>query len=101
MEGTIEMIPDPAKDHVLVGVRPRPLRLQENPPELIPNVTPLSESGEYRGSGNDAGAYAPNHSRRSFSTKGALETQEIPVYARNVAKGGPKLKPFQEGSCIP
>jgi uncharacterized protein (TIGR03435 family) len=29
------------------------------------------------------------------------ETREIPVYNLVVAKGGPKLKPFQEGSCTP
>jgi uncharacterized protein (TIGR03435 family) len=27
------------------------------------------------------------------------ETREVPVYALTVAKGGPKLQPFQEGSC--
>jgi uncharacterized protein (TIGR03435 family) len=27
-------------------------------------------------------------------------TREVPVYALNVAKGGPKLNPFKEGSCI-
>jgi uncharacterized protein (TIGR03435 family) len=29
------------------------------------------------------------------------ETREIPVYALTVARGGPKLQQFQEGSCIP
>ena len=29
------------------------------------------------------------------------ETKEIPVYALTVTKGGPKLKPFEEGTCIP
>jgi uncharacterized protein (TIGR03435 family) len=29
------------------------------------------------------------------------ETREIPVYVLTVAKGGIKMKPFQEGSCIP
>jgi uncharacterized protein (TIGR03435 family) len=29
------------------------------------------------------------------------ETREIPVYALTVAKSGPKLKPFREGSCTP
>jgi uncharacterized protein (TIGR03435 family) len=28
-------------------------------------------------------------------------TREIPVYALSVAKGGSKLQPFKEGSCIP
>jgi len=28
------------------------------------------------------------------------ETREIPVYALTVAKGGPKLQPFQDGSCV-
>jgi uncharacterized protein (TIGR03435 family) len=28
------------------------------------------------------------------------ETVDIPVYELTVAKGGPKLKPFQEGSCV-
>jgi len=28
------------------------------------------------------------------------ESREVPVYAVTVAKGGPKLKPFQEGSCV-
>ncbi|MGB7220704.1 MAG: TIGR03435 family protein [Vicinamibacterales bacterium] len=29
------------------------------------------------------------------------ETREVPVFALTVAKGGPKLTPFQEGSCVP
>ena len=29
------------------------------------------------------------------------ETREVPVYALTVAKSGPKLPPFQEGSCTP
>jgi uncharacterized protein (TIGR03435 family) len=29
------------------------------------------------------------------------ETREVPIYALTAAKGGIKLKPFQEGSCTP
>jgi uncharacterized protein (TIGR03435 family) len=29
------------------------------------------------------------------------EARDMPVYALTAAKGGPKLPPFQEGSCIP
>jgi uncharacterized protein (TIGR03435 family) len=36
-----------------------------------------------------------------FHLKIHRETREVPVYALTVAKGGSKLKPFQEGSCIP
>ncbi len=36
-----------------------------------------------------------------FQLKIHRETREIPVYNLVVAKGGPKLKPFQEGSCTP
>jgi bla regulator protein BlaR1 len=36
-----------------------------------------------------------------FKLKIHRETREIPVYDLVVAKGGPKLKPFQEGSCTP
>lgn len=36
-----------------------------------------------------------------FKLKIHRETREIPVYNLGVAKGGPKLKPFQEGSCTP
>jgi len=36
-----------------------------------------------------------------FKLKIHRETREVPVYALRVAKGGPKLKPFQEGSCTP
>ena len=36
-----------------------------------------------------------------FHLKIHRETREIPVYALTVAKGGLKLKPFQEGSCTP
>jgi len=36
-----------------------------------------------------------------FKLKVHWETRESAVYALVVAKGGPKLKPFQEGSCIP
>jgi len=38
---------------------------------------------------------------RRFKLKIHRETREIPVYNLVVAKGGPKLKPFQEGSCTP
>lgn len=36
-----------------------------------------------------------------FQLKIRRETREVPVYALTVAKGGPRLPPFQEGSCIP
>jgi uncharacterized protein (TIGR03435 family) len=36
-----------------------------------------------------------------FNLKTHLETREVPAYALTVAKGGPKLKPFREGSCTP
>jgi uncharacterized protein (TIGR03435 family) len=36
-----------------------------------------------------------------FQLKVHRETREISVYALTVAKGGLKLKPFQEGSCTP
>jgi len=36
-----------------------------------------------------------------FHLKIHRETREVPLYALTVAKGGPKLKPFQEGTCIP
>jgi len=36
-----------------------------------------------------------------FQLKIRRETREAPVYALTVAKGGPKLQPFKEGSCIP
>jgi uncharacterized protein (TIGR03435 family) len=34
-----------------------------------------------------------------FKLKVHWETKEVPVYALTVAKGGPKLQPFKEGSC--
>jgi uncharacterized protein (TIGR03435 family) len=34
-----------------------------------------------------------------FKLKVHRDTREIPVYALTVAKGGAKLRPFQEGSC--
>jgi uncharacterized protein (TIGR03435 family) len=36
-----------------------------------------------------------------FKLKIHRETREVPVFALTVAEGGPKLQPFQEGSCIP
>jgi len=36
-----------------------------------------------------------------FQLKVHRETREIPVYSLTVAKGGPKLQPFREGSCNP
>lgn len=36
-----------------------------------------------------------------FALKLHTETREFPVYNLRVAKGGPKLHPFQEGGCIP
>jgi bla regulator protein BlaR1 len=35
-----------------------------------------------------------------FKLKMHRETREGPVYALTVAKGGPKLQPFKEGSCV-
>jgi uncharacterized protein (TIGR03435 family) len=35
-----------------------------------------------------------------FRLKVHRETREMPVYALTVAKGGPKLQPFREGSCV-
>jgi uncharacterized protein (TIGR03435 family) len=35
-----------------------------------------------------------------FKLKLHSETREIPLYALSVAKGGPKLQPFKEGTCI-
>lgn len=35
-----------------------------------------------------------------FKLKLHRETKEVPVYALTVAKGGPKLKPFKQGSCV-
>jgi len=35
-----------------------------------------------------------------FHLKIHRESREVPVYAVTVAKGGPQLKPFQEGSCV-
>jgi uncharacterized protein (TIGR03435 family) len=36
-----------------------------------------------------------------FKLKIHRESKEIPVYELTVAKGGPKLQPYQEGGCIP
>ncbi len=36
-----------------------------------------------------------------FKLKLHRASKDIPVYALTVAKGGPKLLPFKEGSCIP
>jgi uncharacterized protein (TIGR03435 family) len=36
-----------------------------------------------------------------FKLKIHRETREVPAYALTVAKGGPKLHPFKEGSCTP
>jgi uncharacterized protein (TIGR03435 family) len=35
-----------------------------------------------------------------FKLKIHRETREVPVYAVTIAKGGPKLHAFQEGSCV-
>jgi uncharacterized protein (TIGR03435 family) len=35
-----------------------------------------------------------------FKVKVHRETREVSVYSLTVAKSGPKLKPFQEGSCL-
>ena len=56
---------------------------------------------------NDANAYLMEGPllqtllENRFKLKIHRETREIPVYNLVVAKGGPKLKPFQEGSCTP
>ena len=34
-----------------------------------------------------------------FKLKLGRENRDIPLFALTVAKGGPKLKPHQEGSC--
>jgi uncharacterized protein (TIGR03435 family) len=36
-----------------------------------------------------------------FQLKIHQETRQVPVYALTVAKGGPKLQPTREGSCVP
>ncbi len=36
-----------------------------------------------------------------FKLRVHRETREVSVYALTVAKGGPKLQPFKEDSCIP
>jgi len=36
-----------------------------------------------------------------FHLKMHRESRDVPVWAMVVAKGGPKLKPFVEGSCVP
>ena len=36
-----------------------------------------------------------------FQLRVHRESREVPVYVLTVGKGGPKLKRFQEGSCIP
>jgi uncharacterized protein (TIGR03435 family) len=36
-----------------------------------------------------------------FKLKMHRETREVPIYELVVAKGGPKLKRFQQGSCTP
>ena len=36
-----------------------------------------------------------------FKLKVHWETRQVPVYELTVGKGGPKLQPFKEGSCIP
>jgi uncharacterized protein (TIGR03435 family) len=36
-----------------------------------------------------------------FDLKTHLETRPVPAYALTVTKGGPKFKPFREGSCTP
>ncbi len=36
-----------------------------------------------------------------FKVKIHREARDMPVYALTVAKGGPRLAPFQEGSCTP
>jgi bla regulator protein BlaR1 len=35
-----------------------------------------------------------------FKLKLRRDTREVPVYSLTVAKNGPKLQPFQEGSCV-
>jgi uncharacterized protein (TIGR03435 family) len=36
-----------------------------------------------------------------FKLKIRRETRQVPLYALTVAKGGPKLQPFKEGTCVP
>jgi uncharacterized protein (TIGR03435 family) len=36
-----------------------------------------------------------------FKVRVHHETREVPVYILSVAKGGPKLQPFKEGTCTP
>lgn len=36
-----------------------------------------------------------------FKLKVHRETRQVPVYALTIAKGGPKLERFQEGTCLP
>src|SRR5262252_3032790 len=45
--------------------------------------------------------YDPVVLEERFQLKIHFGTRQIPVYALAVAKNGPKLRPFQEGSCVP
>jgi bla regulator protein BlaR1 len=36
-----------------------------------------------------------------FQLKMHRETREVPIYALTIAKGGSKLQPFKEGTCVP
>jgi uncharacterized protein (TIGR03435 family) len=84
-----------------------------NPPWSLPKV----EGGPAwtRSVGYDINAKAENGASRElmsgpmlqalledrFKLKVHRETREGPIYALTVAKSGPRLKPFEEGSCVP
>jgi bla regulator protein BlaR1 len=69
---------------------------------------PLAEHGAERGiqGGTPAARIMEGPMLRTlledrFNLKIHHQTKEVPVYELTVAKGGPKLRPSQPGSCIP
>ncbi len=104
---TVQGLIDAAYVMFADGRNPNLLKLQRIPIEGGPGWIDLERYTINAKAENNATAYLMEGPlmqtllERRFKLKIHRETREIPVYNLVVAKGGPKLKRFQEGSCTP
>jgi uncharacterized protein (TIGR03435 family) len=85
-----------------VHIWPPPLSIEGAPAWINSasyRIEATSEGSENRGMLN--GPMLQSLLEDRFHLRIRRETREVPVYALAVAKGGAKLRPYREGSCVP
>ena len=92
----------PAKDNVLLGGHPEKTPIERGPAWIDSERYSIDAKAERTVDREMMqGPMLQVILEDRFQLKVHWETGERPVYALTVAKGGPKLKPFKEGSCTP